>query len=113
MTTSTPPSRTTPGWPKPRFSTTRRVTYAGFLTHAAAVYAGPGVRIERVTPENAKNYRVSRDFAAAAAIIRARHKSIAHAALLTTWLDHYNLNGPHLGGALNERPATNAAGQYA
>jgi transposase InsO family protein len=104
-------------------------TCAGFLIRAAAFYAGHGITIERIITDNAKNYRISRDFAAAAAAIGARQKFIRphcpwtngkverfnrtlgaewaysrpfasnadRTALLPTWLDHYNLNRPHLG----------------
>jgi transposase InsO family protein len=52
-------------------------TCAEFLTRAAAWFAAHGVpRIERVLTDNAKNYVVSRDFAAALAGIGARHKTI-------------------------------------
>jgi len=52
-------------------------TCAEFLTRAAAWFAAHGVpRIERVLTDNAKNYIVSRDFAAALAGIGARHKTI-------------------------------------
>ncbi|WP_299958655.1 IS481 family transposase [uncultured Modestobacter sp.] len=51
-------------------------TCAGFLTRAAAFYASHGITIERVITDNAKNYRVSRNFAAAAAAIVARQKFI-------------------------------------
>jgi transposase InsO family protein len=121
-------------------------TCAGFLTRAAAFYAGHGITIERVITDNAKNYRISRDFAAAAAAVGARQKFIRphcpwtngkverfnrtlgaewaysrlfasnddRAALLPTWLDHYNLNRPHLGigGRSPIDRVNNAAGQY-
>jgi transposase InsO family protein len=52
-------------------------TCAEFLTRAAAWFAAHGVpRIERIMTDNAKNYAVSRDFAAALAAIGARHKTI-------------------------------------
>lgn len=52
-------------------------TCAEFLTRAAAWFADQGVpRIERVLTDNAKNYVVSGDFAAALAAIGARHKTI-------------------------------------
>ena len=52
-------------------------TCAAFLTRAAAWFAAQGVpRIERVLTDNAKNYTRSRDFAAALAVIGARHKTI-------------------------------------
>jgi len=51
-------------------------TCAGFLTRAAAFYAAHGISIERVITDNAKNYRISRDFAAAAAAIGATRKFI-------------------------------------
>jgi transposase InsO family protein len=121
-------------------------TCAAFLTRAAAFYAGHGITIERVITDNAKNYRISRDFAAAAAAIGARQKFIRphcpwtngkverfnrtlgaewaysrifasngdRAALLPTWLNHYNLNRPHLGigGRSPIDRVNNAAGQY-
>lgn len=121
-------------------------TCAGFLTRAAEFYAGHGISIERVITDNAKNYRISRDFAAAAAAIGARQKFIRphcpwtngkverfnrtlgaewaysrpfasnddRAALLPTWLDHYNLNRPHLGigGRSPIDRVNNPAGQY-
>jgi transposase InsO family protein len=99
-----------------------------------------------VITDNAKNYRISRDFAAAGAAIGARQKFIrphcpwtnceaarfnrplgaewAHsrvfasnddrAALLPAWLNHYNLNRPHLGigGRSPISRINNAAGQY-
>ena len=121
-------------------------TCAGFLTRAAAFYVSHGISIERVITDNAKNYRISRDFAAAAAAIGARQKFIRphcpwtngkverfnrtlgaewaysrifasnddRAALLPTWLDHYNLNRPHLGigGHSPISRVNNPAGQY-
>lgn len=52
-------------------------TCAGFLTRAAAWFAGQGItRIERVLTDNARNYINSRDFAQAIATIGARHKTI-------------------------------------
>jgi transposase InsO family protein len=42
-------------------------TCAGFLTRATAFYATHGIRVERVISDNAKNYRISRDFRATAA----------------------------------------------
>jgi transposase InsO family protein len=52
-------------------------TCAGFLTRAAAFFAGHGIdRIERVITDNAKNYRISADFHAAAAAIGAKQKFI-------------------------------------
>jgi transposase InsO family protein len=51
-------------------------TCAGFLTRAGAFFAGHGIAIERVITDNAKNYRISRDFAAAAEAIGARQKFI-------------------------------------
>ena len=121
-------------------------TCAGFLTRAAAFYAGHGIAIERVITDNAKNYRISRDFAAAASAIGARQKFIRphcpwtngkverfnrtlgtewaysrifasnhdRTALLPIWLNHYNLNRPHLGigGRSPIDRVNNAAGQY-
>ena len=52
-------------------------TCAGFLLRAAAWFAERGIpRIERVLTDNAKNYLISRDFAAAINLIGARHKTI-------------------------------------
>jgi transposase InsO family protein len=107
---------------------------------------GHGITIERVITDNAKNYRISRDFAAAATAIGAQQKFIRphcpwtngkverfnrtlgaewaysrtfvsnddRAALLPNWLDHYNLNRPHLGigGRSPIDRVNNAAGQY-
>jgi transposase InsO family protein len=121
-------------------------TCAGFLTRAAAFYAGHGITIERVITDNAKNYRISRDFIAAVTAIGARQKFIRphcpwtngkverfnrtlgaewaysrpfasnddRAALLPTWLDHYNLDRPHLGigGRSPIDRVNNHAGQY-
>jgi transposase InsO family protein len=122
-------------------------TCAGFLTRAAACYAAHGIaRIERVITDNAKNYRISRDFAAATEGIGATRKFIRphcpwtngkverfnrtleaewaysrifasnddRAARLPTWLNHYNLNRPHLGigGRSPISRVNNAAGQY-
>lgn len=42
-------------------------TTAGFLTRAVLAFASVGVTIERVLTDNAKNYRVSRDFLGTAA----------------------------------------------
>lgn len=44
----------------------RGVICAAFLAHAAAFYAAHGVAVERVISDNAKNYRLSRDFHATA-----------------------------------------------
>ncbi|MFI6102535.1 IS481 family transposase [Lentzea sp. NPDC051213] len=55
----------------------RGTTCAGFLLRAAAWFAGQGIpRVHRVLTDNAKNYLISRDFAAAIAAIGARHKTI-------------------------------------
>jgi len=51
-------------------------TCAGFLTRAAGFYAGHGITVERVLSDNAKNYRVSRDFRAAAALLGIVQKFI-------------------------------------
>lgn len=51
----------------------RGTTCAAFLREAAAYFASLGVRIERVMTDNAKNYTVSRAFAAALTEIGARH----------------------------------------
>lgn len=48
------------------------VTSANFLMRAAAWFAERGVRIERVMTDNGSGY-VSKDFAAALAVVRARH----------------------------------------
>ena len=52
----------------------RGPTCARFLLDAAAFFAGHGVRIERVLTDNAKNYTLSKVFAAALDEIGARHK---------------------------------------
>ena len=49
-------------------------TCARFVLDAAAFFASHGVRIERVLTDNAKNYTLSRVFAAALANVGARHK---------------------------------------
>ena len=121
-------------------------TCAGFLTRAAAFYATHGIIVECVISDNARNYRVSRDFRQTAedlgislkfikphcpwtngkaerlnrtlarewAYSRAFTTNAERAAFLPTWLEHYNLDRPHLGiGGL--RPidrVNNAAGQY-
>lgn len=55
----------------------RGTTCAGFLLRAAAWFAEHGIqRVHRVLTDNAKNYLISRDFAAAVAAIGARHKTI-------------------------------------
>lgn len=55
----------------------RGSTCAGFLLRAVAWFATQGIdRIERVLTDNAKDYLVSRDFAAAITAIGARHKTI-------------------------------------
>jgi transposase InsO family protein len=56
------------------FGDERGTTCARFVLDAAAFFARHGVRIERVLTDNAKNYTVSRDFAAALEAIGARHK---------------------------------------
>ncbi len=116
------------------------------MTRAVAFYAAHGITVERVISDNAKNYRLSRDFLAAAQQLGVRLKTIKpycpwtngkierlnrtlaaewaysrvftsnaqRAALLPTWLEHYNLNRSHLGIG-GERPidrVTNDAGQY-
>ncbi len=121
-------------------------TCAGFLTRAVAFYAAHGITVERVISDNAKNYRLSRDFLGAADHVGVRLKLIKpycpwtngrierlnrtlaaewaysrvfasnaeRAALLPGWLEHYNLNRPHLGIG-GQRPidrVNNAAGQY-
>jgi len=104
-------------------------TCAGFLTRATAFYATHGITVERVISDNAKNYRISRDFRATAADLGITLKFIRphypwtngkverlnrtlatewaysrvftsnteRANLLPTWLEHYNLERPHLG----------------
>ncbi len=55
----------------------RGTTCAGFLLRAAAWFAANGVpRLRRVLTDNAKNYLISRDFAAAITAIDAHHKTI-------------------------------------
>jgi transposase InsO family protein len=49
-------------------------TCARFVLDAAAFFASHGVRIERVLTDNARNYTVSKAFAAALAELGARHK---------------------------------------
>ena len=56
------------------FDDERGTTCARFLLDAAAFFAGHGVRIERVLTDNAKNYTLSKVFAAALSEIGARHK---------------------------------------
>ncbi len=56
------------------FGDERGTTCARFLLDAAAFFARHGVRIERVLTDNAKNYTLSRAFAAALSEIGARHK---------------------------------------
>lgn len=124
----------------------RGTTCAGFLSRAAAFYATHDIRIERLISDNAKNYRISRDFRATVADLGIVHKFIRphcpwtngkaerlnrtlatewaysqvfttntqRAALLPTWLDHYNLERPHLGigGLTPIDRVNNAAGQY-
>jgi transposase InsO family protein len=55
------------------FADERGPTCAAFLREAATFFAGLGVRIERVMTDNAKNYTVSRAFAAAMSEVGARH----------------------------------------
>ncbi len=118
----------------------------GRAARVAAFYATHGIIVERVISDNARNYRVSRDFRQTAedlgislkfikphcpwtngkaerlnrtlarewAYSRTFTTNAERAALLPTWLEHYNLDRPHLGiGGL--RPidrVNNAAGQY-
>ena len=56
------------------FNDERGATCARFLLDAAAFFARHGVRIERVLTDNAKNYTMSKAFAAALSEIGARHK---------------------------------------
>jgi hypothetical protein len=52
-------------------------TCAGFLLRAAVWFAEHGITaVTRVLTDNAKNYVISREFAAAAATVGARHKTI-------------------------------------
>jgi transposase InsO family protein len=51
----------------------RGTTCAHFLRDAAAFFASHGVRIERLMTDNARNYTMSRAFAAALADLGARH----------------------------------------
>lgn len=48
-------------------------TCAGFLTRAAAFFAGHGITVREVMTDNAKNYVRSRDFQGALAHLGARH----------------------------------------
>jgi transposase InsO family protein len=55
----------------------RGATCAGFLLRAAAWFADHGIdRVTRVLTDNAKNYTISRAFAAAVTAVGARHKTI-------------------------------------
>jgi transposase InsO family protein len=54
----------------------RGATCAAFLLRAAAWFAQRGVRIREVLTDNARNYTVSRDFAAAIAAVGAKHRRI-------------------------------------
>jgi transposase InsO family protein len=55
----------------------RGATCAGFLLRAADWFAAHGItRIERILTDNAKNYTISHDFAAAVTTLGARHKTI-------------------------------------
>jgi transposase InsO family protein len=56
------------------FDDERGTTCARFVLDAAAFFASHGVRIERVLTDNAKNYTLSKAFAAALGEIGARHK---------------------------------------
>lgn len=51
-------------------------TCAGFLTRAVAFYASHGITVERVISDNAKNYRLSRDFLTTAHELGVRLKTI-------------------------------------
>lgn len=51
-------------------------TCAGFLTRAATFFASHGITFKQVISDNAKNYILSRDFAAAIATIGAQHLTI-------------------------------------
>ncbi len=57
------------------FNDERGATCARFVLDAAAFFASHGVRIERVLTDNAKNYTLSKAFAAALVEIGARHKT--------------------------------------
>ncbi|GHF27692.1 hypothetical protein GCM10011600_30540 [Pseudolysinimonas yzui] len=48
-------------------------TCAAFLTEAAAFFASHGVSIREVMTDNAMNYRLSRDFRSALAVLDAKH----------------------------------------
>lgn len=52
------------------------VTCAEFLTRAAAWFTAQGVTVREVISDNARNYTVSRDFAAAIEAIGAKHRTI-------------------------------------
>jgi transposase InsO family protein len=54
----------------------RGATCAGFLLRAAAWYATHGLTIREVITDNAKNYIVSRDFAAAIDALSLKHRRI-------------------------------------
>ena len=54
----------------------RGLTCAGFLLRAAAWFAQYGVAVREVMTDNAMNYVISRDFAAAVAAIGAKHRRI-------------------------------------
>ena len=56
------------------FDDERGTTCARFVLDAAAFFAARGVRIERVLTDNAKNYTLSKVFAAALDQLEARHK---------------------------------------
>jgi transposase InsO family protein len=85
-----------------------------FLTTAEHL----GVRLELIKPychwTNGKIERLNRTLAAEWAYSRVFDSNAERAALLPTWLEHYNLNRPHL-GISGQRPIdrlNNAAGQY-
>jgi transposase InsO family protein len=54
----------------------RGATCAGFLLRAAAWFADHGAPVREVMTDNAKNYVISRDFAAALSAIGAKHRRI-------------------------------------
>ncbi len=77
-----------------------------------------GVRLKLIKPycpwTNGKIERLNRTLAAEWAYSRIFDSTAERAALLPTWLEHYNLNRPHLGIG-GQRPidrVNNAAGQY-
>ena len=84
----------------------------------AAAAAAIGARQKFIRPHcpwtNGKVERFNRTLGAEWAYSRPFASNGARAALLPTWLDHYNLNRPHLGigGRSPIQRVNNAAGQY-